>query len=172
MKKVALFVFGITMMFASVSCVDENNTTMYLGSTYEFQRDFITWDDYEGAYVVGYTFPVPLANTDGIMVYILWGTMADGTDIWRPLPQTIYTAFGHLMYSYDYTYQDVQIYLTPDYNPNLVQAGDLYDQVFRVVTLPANWAPRTTVDLNDYNAVIQELEASGYTYGKKIKENI
>ncbi|MFV0521527.1 MAG: hypothetical protein ACK5MI_03710 [Mangrovibacterium sp.] len=158
MKRTLLFYLLALFTLVFPSCT-EDNTYAYLGSTYEFKRDF-SWDDYIG-YNAYYIFPRPLADTDGIMVYILW-EQADGLDVWRPLPQTTYTVNGALMYSYDYTLAHITIYLTTDYDPSYLQDGDLYDQIFRVVTLPSDWI--STRKTADYDTLMRELQDSGCSY--------
>ncbi|MFV0365677.1 MAG: hypothetical protein ACK5JS_04125 [Mangrovibacterium sp.] len=129
-----------------------------MGTTYEFEGNF-EWSDYLG-YNIYCLFPYQLVNSDGVMVYILWEQL-DGLDVWRPLPQTTYTNYGALMYSYDFTVSDLTVYLTTDYSVDLLQPADLYNQIFRVVVLPSDFAENRSVA---YSTLMSELEAAGCTY--------
>lgn len=96
---------------------------------------------------------------DMVLVYILWedtDEFGNPIDIWRLLPQVLYTDVGEFQYNYDHTSADVRIFLdAPDRATldNLLPA-DLFGQIFRVVILP-NELATGDLDVTDYEAVMQ-----------------
>lgn len=128
-----------------------------LGSVYEIQGTFNSANDFS----LYYQFPDKLVDGDIVMVYILWEQTEDDRgnvlDVWRPLPQTIFLNEGALQYNFDYTLQDVQIYIEGTINPAILVPGDLKDQIFRIAVIPADLAINKTIDLNNYNAVMKNL---------------
>ncbi len=163
MKKFIILLL-IGLAFTGQSCVDEyyvDEQSNYLGMTYETKPlNFIWYNDV--GYMVRFDLPYKLYETDGMMVYILWED-ADGLDIWRPLPQITTTNAGLTMYNYDYTVNDVSIYLTAEY-PEDLQSSYVDNQIFRAVSLPSDWAKRTDINIENYNELIEKLEASGCKY--------
>ena len=78
-------------------------------------------------------------------------------DVWCQLPQTYFLNQGTLLYTFDHTFLDVNIFL--DANFPLIDLASAWtqNQTFRIVIVPGYFSNRsaTQVDFNDYNAVIQ-----------------
>ncbi len=104
-----------------------------------------------------------LFNTDKVLVFFLWDYIEeDKLDVWRPLPQTVFTESGTIVYNYDFTKNDVQLFVEANYE---LTASDSLDQrpwVVRTVIIPSKFPERTTVDYNNYQEVISHygLEAT------------
>ena len=99
-------------------------------------------DDFEGL------------DSDVTLVYLWWEVDENGLEIWRQLPQTVYTIDGFLNYNFDFSKVDVKLYLTFDFDSNLLAPVDTDDWIVRTVIIPGNfWGGRTSVDLSDYYAV-------------------
>ena len=93
-------------------------------------------------------------ESDVTLVYLLWEVDLDGLEIWRQLPQTIFTTNGLLNYNFDFTTVDFRLFLTTEFDPSLLEAVDTDDWIVRAVIVPGNfWGGRTSVDHSDYYAV-------------------
>ena len=94
-------------------------------------------------------------ESDVTLVYLLWEVDADGLEIWRQLPQTIlFTDNGILNYNFDFSTVDLRLFLSFNFDANLLAAVDTDDWIVRAVIVPGNfWGGRTSVDHSDYYAV-------------------
>ncbi|WP_306352158.1 hypothetical protein [Flavobacterium sp. '19STA2R22 D10 B1'] len=103
---------------------------------------------------------------DVVVGYVLWETF-NGQPVWRPMPQVEYfpnnnapaAPNGELTYNYDFTINDINIFLQFNFDVTTVP-GYTKNQTFRFVLVPgqnpvtvSKGAP--AVDLNDYEAVIK-----------------
>ena len=95
------------------------------------------------------------------LVYIRFAQEPDGQggliNVWRLLPQTLYSDFGEYQYNYDATFEDVRIFLDGPASTNFAFFGpaDLNNQVFRIVVLPIDLANDPNFDVTDYNSVME-----------------
>jgi hypothetical protein len=131
----------------------------FLGSVFEIQGDFSPQNDY----TLYYEFPsgFEIYESDVVLVYILW-EQVDGLDVWRLMPQTvvlktIYPEFSEtdvLQYNFDYTFYDVQIFLEGTIDFSTLLPAETDNQIFRIVVLPADFVAMKSVDLNDYNSLL------------------
>lgn len=94
-------------------------------------------------------------STDVVLVYRLAGTNQLGNDIWEPIPTTYNLPEGQLDYNFDFSQDDVVIYLDTDFDPMLRQDFSL-NQVFRIVLVPA-WMAKD-LNTNDYDAVMSAVK--------------
>jgi hypothetical protein len=108
------------------------------------------------SYTVKYIFPYTIYSSDMVLVYRLTGTV-NGNDLWEFLPETHYFADGtrDFSYNFDFTRNDVQIYLEGNDLPSL-DAGYRLNQIFRIVVVPGSFA--NSIDPNNYAAVIAALK--------------
>ena len=88
----------------------------------------------------------------------MWEVTTDGDgndlEIWRQLPQTIFTANGLLNYNFDFTTIDFHLFLSINFDASLLVPRDTDDWIVRAVIVPGNFlGGRTSVDHSDYNAV-------------------
>jgi len=135
----------------------------FIGSVFEIQGDFTA----NNSYSLFYEFPsnFEIYNTDVVLVYILWG-QSNGVDIWRLMPQTVvlktinesYPETDVIQYNFDYTVDDVQIFLETTMNYADLLPGETDDQIFRIVVLPADFAAKKSVDISDYNSIIKSSD--------------
>lgn len=129
------------------------------GFTFEYVVDFQDPD-----YSVLLSFPIEftMLESDVAVVYALWGTeIVEGTEleIWRQLPQTVFTDNGLLQYNFDFTIADVSVFLESEF-PLSTLGPDLTDDwVIRVVVLPAQFENngRIATDFSDYYKVVEEF---------------
>ena len=102
-------------------------------------------------------------------MYILWDQIdaAGGPiDVWRLLPQTRLLDQGILQYNYDFTFEDVSIFLESDFSLATLLPGDINNQTFRIAILPADGAGVGKVDLRDMQSVLDYLNVDGQTIPK------
>lgn len=101
-------------------------------------------------------------ESDVVQVYLLAGQDDSNSgapiDIWRALPNTYYVPGGTVMYNYDYTFFDVNIFLDSDLE--LESLGPEYtdNQVFRVAIIPAQVYEAQSIDLRNFNEVMSTLK--------------
>ena len=124
--------------------VFEYSNVNFIGPDYEVFLNYP--DDFTGL------------DSDVTLVYLLWEVTTDGDgnnlEIWRQLPQTIFTANGLLNYNFDFSRIDFHIFLTTEFDPALLEPVDTDDWIVRAVVVPGNfWGGRSSVDHSDYNAV-------------------
>ena len=121
-----------------------------IGIVFEYENIDFTGPDYE----VFLNYPNDFTGlaSDVALVYLYWPTESDpDIDIWRPLPQTTIHPEGLLIYNYDFTMDDVRIFLQADFSLDLLTAIDTDDWIARVVIVPGEfWASNRTGDHIDY----------------------
>jgi hypothetical protein len=123
-----------------------------LGTILEFTGTFTDANDY----LLSFSFPtsVEVFDTDVVMVYALVGN-DDGDDIWEPLPQTLFINDGILLYTFDHTYFDVNVFMDGTVNLSTLSADFTDNKTFRVAIIPADAA--SAIDVNSFNQVQQQL---------------
>ena len=148
MKKITLILAFIGMITLQ-SCSTEDNDT--ISEVFEYTNvDFLPND-----YTVVLTYPHSIYNSDMVLVYRLSGSF-QGEDIWKPLPETYYFDDGtlDLRYDFDFTRFDSEVHLE---GYELANVSDAYklNQILRVLVIPAAFGKKSSVDFNDYKAVVK-----------------
>lgn len=162
MKKIILL-FAIAVGFASCEGdqgppgFDGADGGLIVAQSFETTIDFSA-PDYSN--LVVYPNNIEVFDGDMTLVYILFdqvpGNNGGLVDVFRLLPQTLYTDFGEFQYNFDFTTGDATIFLDGPASTDFSQltSGDLNDQTFRIVILPAEIANNPALDVTDYNAVM------------------
>ena len=119
-----------------------------VSNAFEIQVDFNLANNYE--IIEPYGFDV--YPYDVTLVYILWETL-DGQDIWRLIPQSVEFPDGMLTYNFDFTQNDVKLFLDGTTDFNLLAPEWTDNQVFRVVVVPADNVDG--LDISNLNAVMK-----------------
>ena len=119
-----------------------------VSNAFEIQVDFNLANNYE--IIEPYGFDV--YPFDVTLVYILWETL-DGQDIWRLIPQSVEFPDGMLTYNFDFTQNDVRLFLDGTTDFNLLAPEWTDNQVFRVVVVPADNVDG--LDISNLNAVMK-----------------
>jgi hypothetical protein len=116
--------------------------------------------DEGNSHTLYYKFPDNFKVIDGdiVMVYLLWDQTDGGLDVWRPLPQTRAFDDGILVYNFDYTLDDVQIYLEGTVDFNTLTEADTDNQVFRIAVFPAALVSNKSFDINNMNSLMQSFD--------------
>lgn len=125
----------------------------------EFEDVDFTAPDYNVFLPFGYE----ALTSDAVLVYALWGetetTDGEWLEIWRLLPQNTFQDDGMLIYNYEHTTIDVELFLESDFSIASSGLGpaELDDWVIRVVVVPGQYASNGRsgfkVDITDYQAV-------------------
>ena len=127
---------------------------------FEYENINFTAPDYDA--ILSYPDDFEGLASDVALAYLLWGVEnVDGEDleIWRPLPQTVLTEFGTLIYNYDFTLNDVRIFLDADFSLDQLGAIDTDDWVARVVVVPGDfWASGRIDSTIGYYELIEMLD--------------
>ena len=93
-------------------------------------------------------------DSDNILIYRMAGTINPQTPIWQLIPRTLFLDEGELDYDFDFSAVDFTIYAGGTYNlaltPQFIQ-----NQTFRIVIVPGYFSKGTSIDYNDYDAVIK-----------------
>jgi hypothetical protein len=81
----------------------------------------------------------------------------NGQRVWRQLPQAVYLIQGELDYNFDFTRNDINLFLESNFDLATLGATWSQNQVFRVVIIPGYLSNKNkkAVDFNDYNAVVK-----------------
>ena len=124
-----------------------------LAQIFEVQVDFTAANGYQ--VLVEFPATIEVFDTDIVVAYIL-DAIDNGTDIWEPLPQTLFLGSDILLYGYDHTYFDINFFI--DGTVDLATLDPIYTDglIFRVGIIPADFA--VNLDLTDMNQVMAALQ--------------
>ena len=166
----------IILLFATVfilSCEGpmgppgEDGTSL-LGTIFELEGDFKASNNYELYFDFPQSFKI--YDTDVVLVYILWDVVnvnGKNTDVWRLLPQTIVLDEGVIQYNFDYTVNDVKIFLETTIPLNKLLPAETQDQVFRIAVLPADFiATKKSAEISDLSILLNSPDLKFNVVGK------
>lgn len=153
MKKI-ITLLAVIGMFSLQGCSSPTNTVNNSTISTVFETKPVSF--LPTAYAVNYTFPSAIYSSDVVLVYRLTGT-SNGNDLWEFLPETHYFADGtrNFSYNFDFTRNDVQIYLEGN-NLSTLDAAYRLNQIFRIVVVPGSFA--ATLNTKDYVGVMAALK--------------
>lgn len=153
MKKIFLLL-SIVSVFGLTSCNNDDDVVVeQRPEMFEPQNaiNFVASGDYQAIIPLNPTIPA----TSSILVYRLSGANNFGNDIWEPIPTSYDLPEGTLKYFFDFSQDDVVIYLDSDFDPNLRQDFSL-NQIFRIVIVPSYVAQN--LNSNDYDTVMSAIK--------------
>lgn len=157
MKKITLFLVFIGMMTLQSCEVNEINDTVdddTISEVFEVTTSFNSNNNYSRLVA----FTPPIFSSDVVLVYHLYDTV-NGEDVWKLMPQTYYFSDGgELDYNFDYTRNNVNIFLSANFSLNTLPSSWTQNQTFRIVIIPANFA--STVNKNSIDAVMSALNVN------------
>lgn len=139
-----------------------------IGTIFEMEGDFKVSNNYE----LFFDFPkdFEIYKTDVVLVYILWDVVTvngKNTDVWRLLPQTVVLDEGVLQYNFDYTVNDVRVFLEGTIPFSTLLPAETQDQVFRIAVLPADFiAGKKSAEISDLNILMSSSELKFNLIGK------
>ncbi|UCE92686.1 MAG: collagen-like protein [Flavobacteriaceae bacterium] len=123
-----------------------------LGQVFEVEADLNIGTNFE--YYVEIPSEIEVFESDIVMVYRLMAGF-EGTDIWEPLPQTIFRNSGILLYTFDYTLFDVRLFLDGTADFGRLDPIDTDNLIFRIAVIPADYAKE--LDLKKMDNVLKGL---------------
>ncbi|MFD2602036.1 hypothetical protein [Flavobacterium suzhouense] len=155
MKKIFLLL-SIVSVFGLTSCNNDDNGNYTDYDTYPevFEVDNVNFVA-SGNYQALVPLNPKIYSSDVVLVYRLSGTNQLGNDIWEPIPTTYNLPQGQLNYNFDFSQDEVVIYLDATFDPIERQDFSL-NQVFRIVLVPG-WVAQN-LDSNNYDVVMSALK--------------
>ncbi len=162
MKKISILLSFFVVLF--ISCEGEQGPPGFdgfdgadgadglIGSIFEAEITFNNGNDFQE--LVDFPVSIDVFDTDIVIAYVLTGIDND-TDIWEPLPQTLFFGSDILLYGYDYTVSNIRFFL--DGTVNFAGLDPLFTDnvIFRVAIIPADLA--TKINTSDLNEVMGAL---------------
>lgn len=115
----------------------EDGADGFIGQVIEVEADLNEGMNFE--YFVEIPGDIEVFESDIIVVYRLMEVF-EGSDVWEPLPQTIFRNSGILLYTFDYTLFDVRLFLDGTVDFGKLDPIDTDDLIFRIAILPADFA--------------------------------
>jgi len=164
MRNILSLLFISTLLFTSCEGdqgppgfdgVDGLDGGLIVSSAFEIEVDFNQANNYQ--IIEAYGFDV--FEFDVTLVYILW-EIVDGQDIWRLVPQSVEFIDGTLTYNYDFTQNDVRLFLDGTTDFSQLTSEWTENQVFRVVVIPADNVDG--LDFSDINAVMKANQIESF----------
>jgi len=152
MKRIILLL-AIVGTFAFQGCTTKEETQIVLiPEVFEVTTSFSASNNF--AKLI--TLNPPIYSSDMVLVYRLFDVV-DFQDVWRSLPQTVYLPQGDLDYNFDFTRNDINIFLDSNFDLTTLSPMWAQNQVFRVVIIPGYLSNKNskTIDFNDYNSVVK-----------------
>jgi hypothetical protein len=109
-----------------------------LGQVFEANVNFNEGNSYSRLV----TFPsnIVVYESDVVLVYLLEGVTNGDIDIWSQLPQTYFLDQGTLLYTFDHTFLDVNLFLDANFDLSTLGSDFTNDLIFRIAILPAEYA--------------------------------
>jgi len=166
MRKIASLVFALTFLITSCEGeqgppgFDGQDGVNFVGQSFERTIDFLPENNYEEYIVIPSS--IDLYNTDMILAYVLWEQdPVTGNDVWRLIPQTIFTDSGELFqYNYDYSFDEVRLFIDApaSFNYNSLSSAATINQTFRIVVLPVDFVNSTNLDISNYDEVMEYVQ--------------
>ncbi|PZR22518.1 MAG: hypothetical protein DI539_05475 [Flavobacterium psychrophilum] len=152
MKKIFLLL-SIVSVFGLTGCSSDDDNVDYDTYPEVFEVANVNFTA-----AANYQIVVPLNPkiypNDVVLVYRLSGANQLGNDIWEPIPTTYNLPQGQLNYNFDFSQDDVAIYLDASFDPMQRQDFSL-NQIFRIVLVPGYVAQN--LDSNNYDVVMSAL---------------
>jgi len=168
MKKIALLLSFVAVI--SVSCSVEGprgpigptgpagpqgpaGADGLLAQIFEVEVDFTAVNGYQ--VMVEFPATIEVFDSDIVVAYILDG-IDNGTDIWEPLPQTLFLGSDILLYGYDHTMFDIKFFMDGTVDRATLDPIFTDGLIFRVAIIPADFA--ASLNLADMNLVMDALQ--------------
>ncbi|MFY7729971.1 MAG: hypothetical protein ACOVRN_10675 [Flavobacterium sp.] len=156
MKKILLLFASVGLLTLS-SCTVEDNSNQPDNDTIAevFAVTGVNFiPDSQGNTSITVPLNPAIYNSDMVLVYRNAGYNG-ANPIWEPIPTSYNLAEGSLQYYFDFSINEVVIYLYTDFNPSF-RPDFTRNQTFRVVVVPGYLSNKSSkaLDTSDYNAVI------------------
>ena len=152
-RLLSIFLIALMGIFA-ISCTSDDNGNYVdsdtLSEVYDLRN--VNFDLDGSQYYIKRNFTQPLYDSDVVLIYRQAST-SNGNPVWELIPRTYYVNEGEVDYTFDFTKNDVQLYVEATFN--LANSSYIRNQTFRVVVIPANYGKSANaVNFENYNDVI------------------
>lgn len=152
-RLLSIFLIALMGIFA-ISCTSDDNGNYVdsdtLSEVYDLRN--VNFDLDGSQYYIKRNFTQPLYDSDVVLIY-RQATTSNGNPVWELIPRTYYVNEGEVDYTFDFTKNDVQVYVQATFN--LANSSYIRNQTFRVVVIPANYGKSANaVNFENYNDVI------------------
>lgn len=136
---------------------DGQNGVNFVGQSFEDTINFTTTNGFQVTLEI--PLNIELLESDMVLVYRLVDVV-DGFDVWRLIPETVYTDTSEFQYNFEHNYDFVTIYLEGPPSLDLSALPDIYriDQTFRAVILPVDFINNNNIDVTNFNDVIHYIQ--------------
>ena len=166
MKKFTLLLSFIAVLF--ISCEGEPGPPGFdgfdgadgadgadglIGNIFEADITFTGDNDYQ--FLVDFPTSIEVLTSDIVIAYVL-SAVDDGTDIWEPLPQTLFFENDILLYGYDHTDANIRFFLDGTVDFDALEALYTDGVIFRIAIIPADFG--TKINTLDFNEVMSALK--------------
>lgn len=155
MKKIFLLLTTVIGTLAFTGCTNNDDRVDNDTISEVFEVDNVNFTA-TGDFRVTVPLNPSIYASDVVLLYRLSGTTPTGKDIWEPVPTSYTLNEGVLKYFFDFSQDDISIYIESDFDPLLRQDFSL-NQVFRVAIVPGYFSQ--TVNTNDFDAVMSAISA-------------
>lgn len=158
-RLLSIFLIALMGIFA-ISCTSDDNGNYVdndtLSEVYDLRN--VNFDLDGSQYYIKRNFTQPLYDSDVVLIY-RQATTSNGNPVWELIPRTYYVNEGEVDYTFDFTKNDVQVYVQATFN--LANSSYIRNQTFRVVVIPANYGKSANaVNFENYNDVIAHYNIS------------
>lgn len=155
MKKIFLLL-SIVSVFGLTSCNNDDDVDYdTYPEVFETNPAVNFLPDADNIYSVTVPLNPKIYPSDVVLVYRLAGTNNLGNDIWEPIPTDYDLDQGTLKYYFDFSQDDVVIYLVSSFDP-AIRPDFSRNQIFRIALVPGYVAQN--VDTNNYDAVMSAIK--------------
>jgi hypothetical protein len=125
-----------------------------LAKVFEATANFNPGNSYSS--LVMFPSNIVVYESDVVLVYLLEEVTNGDIDVWSQLPQTYFLDQGTLLYTFDHTFIDVNIFLDANFNLNTLGSDYTDNQIFRIAIIPAEYAnSNLSMDELMYNLQIE-----------------
>lgn len=163
MKKIFLLL-SIVSVFGLTACSNDDDRVDHDTFPETFETKPITFlENTPGVSQVVIPLVPKILASDVVLVYRLSGVNNLGNDIWEPIPTSYDLPQGRLNYNFDFSVDDVVVYLNTNFSFSL-RPDFTASQIFKIALVPGFVAK--DLKSNDYNVVMSALENA------KVKGNI
>lgn len=127
----------------------------FVGQSFETNPpiDFTSANNYQET--VEIPLSIELLESDMVLVYRLVDVV-DGFDVWKLLPETIYTDTSQFQYNFEHNFDFVTLFIDapPTFDFNTILDSERLDQIFRIVILPVDFVNSIDLNVNDFYSVM------------------
>lgn len=158
MKKIASFFLLATVLFLSCEGPEgPPGQDGFVGQSFERTLNLLPTNNFQQT--VEIPLSIELFETDMVLVYRFLGQV-DGYDVWKLLPETVYTNSGEFQYGFEHNFDYVTIFMdfSSGFNFNDLFPSDNQNQIFRIVVLPVDFVNSSNIDINNYNQVMEFVQ--------------